>query len=722
MNNYFLKIFQLLKWETYIKINLPILIIIFLSISFGIVAFYNFLFIGPFRWHILQPEVIQGAIELLIVFLLMYFSLKSINKFKILSISIILLTSLLYFRRHNVDIPILLVVCYINVLYFLGSIVIGKLKVSYKSMLVLLIGICVWIVYSSLLSLFNLATTHNLVYSIGIIFVFSLFYKNYNLIYLVFDFSKKQVNKSIETPFIISIFFIYFFILFVKSSQTPSYDELWYSLRGYEVLNHNGSFFEPILMMQHWVSFYPKLYEIILYPFEYFETFTTSRLFTVFLLIFMTVCFYEFLKEKVTHKESLFIILSILTIPAIGNSAILSKPDLMSSFIVIGSILYFIKYTETNFLTYFILSTVLMLFSLSTKLSVIPFIGVLSLIYFSYFILNFKKSDYKFSKKYMIIVFLLFMVLIIITFRTIHIVGVPFVSLKETIPIVTKLYDFFGFKYNSLFQDIVINQFTYNYNFLNFFIKFNFFPTETRLIFAWVSNLSSLLFLIFICILLKNRFNLNIKRIIALMLFSTFLYLICIIFGNEYYLGGDGNYYLIPIITFILLVSIEKDIIKFQKLFIPIIVINFIIMFITSHAWTYGTNKFDFNFSKNPFNKEEIRLNSLKYNNVDDIYYILKDTPNNKVIGYGKEEMLFLLNASYESISHIQSQRPYLFLNFETFNNYLLKSEITHIIFPKDFPLDSRFKNFIESLKESRNIKEYQGNSFILLDIRNLKG
>ena len=62
------------------------------------------------------------------------------------------------------------------------------------------------------------------------------------------------------------------------------------------------------------------------------------------------------------------------------------------------------------------------------------------------------------------------------------------------------------------------------------------------------------------------------------------------------------------------------------------------------------------------------------------------------------------------------------FVNFETFNNYLLKSKITHIIFPKDFPLDTRFKNFIETLKESRNIKEYQGNSFILLDIRNLKG
>ncbi len=719
MNNYFLDI---LKWEVNIKINFPIIIISLLSISFGMIAFYNFLFIGPFKWHIMQPEVIEGAIELFAVFLLIYFSIKSINKFKVLSISIILLISFLYFRRHNVDISILLVICYVNVLYFLGSIIISKLNISYKSMLILLIGICICIIYSSLLSLFNLATMHNLVYSIGIIFIFSLFYKNHNLIYIVFNFSKKQVSTGIETPFIISIFFIYFFILFVKSSQTPSYDELWYSLRGYEVLNHNGSFFEPILMMQHWVSFYPKLYEIILYPFEYFETFTTSRLFTVFLLIFMTVSFYEFLKERVGYKESLFIILSILTIPAVGNSSILAKPDIISSFIVIASILYFIKYTETNFLTYLILSIVLMLFSLSTKLSVIPFIGILSLIYFSYFIFNFKRLNYNFSKRYMIIVFLLFIVLIIITFRTIHIVGVPFVSLKETIPIISKLYDFLGFNYNSLFQDITINQFSDNYNFLNFFIKFNFFPAETRLIFAWVSNLSSLLFLIFICILLKNRFNLNIRRIIALMLFSTFLYLICIVFGNKHYLGGDGNYYLIPIIAFMLLISIEKDIIRFQKLFIPIIIINFIIMFITSHSWSYGTNKFDFNFSKNPFNKEEIRLNSLKYNNVDDIYYILKNTPNNKVIGYGKEEMLFLLNASYESIPHIQSQRPYLFLNFETFNNYLLKSEITHIVFPKDFPLDSRFRNFIESLKESRNIKEYQGNSFILLDIRNLKG
>lgn len=73
-----------------------------------------------------------------------------------------------------------------------------------------------------------------------------------------------------------------------------------------------------------------------------------------------------------------------------------------------------------------------------------------------------------------------------------------------------------------------------------------------------------------------------------------------------------------------LLISIEKDIIRFQKLLHPIIIINFIIMFITSHSWSYGTNRFDFNFLKILLAKEEIKLNSLKYNNVDDISLYFK--------------------------------------------------------------------------------------------------
>lgn len=699
--------------KSFLKIFLLIL-----STIFALISLNNFLVIGPFSWHIKQPEVIEGGIELFILFMFIYGLIKYLYKLHFFSYFFLFLIIILYFRRHNIDFSFFVDLIFVNSLYFIGSILVSKLNIRYKISLIFLVGIALWNMYSLSISFMHLAQINILIYSIIVLTVISFFYKNHNIFYLTYSNIQKNYNNiHIKNSFLISTLIIVFLILCVQSSQNPSYDELWYSLRGIEVLNKNGTFFEPILMLQHWVNFYPKLYEITIFPLEYFDTYTTSRMFTIFILIFFVIAIYDFLKTKISLENILLVIICIITIPAIANSSIIAKADLISAFIVFMSIIYFLEFTRTKEFTYFILSSFLLLFSLTTKFSVIPYIGILALFYIICFIIYFKKIKYSIEKPYFMIFFILFFTSLLVTYRTFNIVGVPFVTLSEIIPFIQKIYYFFNFEYNELFKEISVPVVDFHYNFYELFIKYNFFPVETNLIYAWISNLYTVMIGIYIVHHIKNKQKINIEKIIFILILAIFTFILYFVMGNNIFRGGDGNYHVLPIIIMIVLISYDDRIVVYYKFLTPIIIANILVLFITNNGWSIGTNKFDLDFFKNPFTKEINKANIIKYIGAEDIYIQLeKVNKNKKVIGYGPEEQLFLLNATYESGSHILSQRPYLFSDFKIFTNMLKKTKTTHLLYPKYIPTN-KFVEFAEILRSCPGVSQYIGSKYILLDI-----
>ncbi|TKI69919.1 hypothetical protein FCU45_04725 [Sulfurimonas crateris] len=694
--------------------------ILFFSLAcvFATIPLYDFLVNGPFGWHIKQPAVVEGTVELLFFFLLIYIPLKFFHKAKLFFSIVLFVLTALYLRRHNVDLIFLIDFFYVSSLYFLGSVALSKANIVYKYSLIFLIGICLWVLYLLGLSLFSMATLNVLVVSICLIFLIALFFKQHNLFFLISSFLIKHYNsKKIKYPFLISIFLILFFILIVQSSSNPSYDEFWYSLRGAEVLNQNGSFFEPILMLQHWVSFYPKLYEIVIYPLEFFDSFALGRMFTVFVLIFFILAIYEFLKTKLSTSSALFVIFMIITIPAVANSSILAKPDLFSSFIVFMSVIFFLKYSETKLLSYFILSLLLLVLSLTTKLSVVPYISVLGVFFVGYFLKNLKSLVNDVHKLHYFIYFILTLTFLLVTYRTVSIVGIPFTSLSENISMVGSIYEYLGFNYNELYDKINRRSAKDIYSLYELFIKYNFYPTETRMIFAWISNIYTLVFGLFLFYILKYKPRIDASKIILILYIFIFLFVLYVLFGKKVAVGGDGNYHLIPIIITFVLISLNQKIVDYYRFLLPIVAVNIIVLFITNHGWSYGTNKLDLDFFKNPFNKESIRLTKLEGAGAIDIYEHLHEINSfKKVIGHGSEQELYLLNATYESGPHIASQRPYLFKDFETFKDMLVKTKTTHLLYPKYIP-DNQFVKFAEALRECKNSSLFIGKAYFLLNI-----
>ena len=694
---------------------------------FSIIPLYDLLINGPFMWHIRQPAVIEGGLELGVLFAITYCSLKYLHQFKSAASVLLVAVFMLYLRRHNIDAVFVLTLGYVSALYFMGSIFIGELKIEYKSSLTFLLGVALWVLYSFLLSVFYLANIEVLACSAIVIFVVSLFSKKHSLVYKVIHFIRDEHSSAgITNPLLKSSLITICLILFVQTSQNPSYDEFWYSLRGQEVLNIHGSFFEPILMLQHWASFYPKLYEITIYPLEYIDSFAAERMFTVFVLIFFMLAISQFSKPKIGSEKSLFVILSLITIPAVANSSVLSKPDLIGAFTVIMALLYFIGYSKSRSASYFFLSISLLIFSLSTKLAVIPYVGILGMSFATYFLLNIKKTVNDVLRIHYLVYTLLIFTFLLATYRTILIVGIPFVSLSDSVSVVGNIYSFLGFDYKELYGDLNSYgelksrglKYLYN-NPLELFLKYNFFPSQTRLIFAWISNLYTLLFGLFLLLLVKERAKISIYRQLAFILSAVFIFVIFYQLGKGKTPGGDGNYHLIPIISLITLICLENRIIRLYKLLTPILLMNIIILFITNHSWSIGTNQFDLNFSKDPFNKDDVRISKLKSVGAEDIFYMLaQEETQNKVIGQGPEGKLFLLNASYESGSYISIQRPYLFESFEVYSDFLIKTKTTHLLYPKYIPA-GKFVEYSERLRQCRLVEEYIGEAYILLKLKN---
>ncbi|MGE4457043.1 MAG: hypothetical protein AB7E13_08900 [Arcobacteraceae bacterium] len=696
------------------------LFIFIFAIALSIIPLYDFIGTGPFNWHIKQADSVEGAIELGFLFILTYSVFKFFNRIRSIGFLLISLMLILYFRRHNIDVQFVFVFMYISMLYFLGSIVLNSMSIKYKNSLIFLVGLAVWVLYSCILSLFYLAHIEVLLFSSILLFIISFKFKQHNLIILIINkINLFKQNYSIENPFLKTSLFIVFLILFVQSSHKLSYDELWYSSRGLEVLNKNGSFFEPILMLQHWVNYYPKFYEIVIFPLEFFNSYTASRMFAIFVLIFLLRAIYEFLSPEISQAQTLLIILSIATMPAVANSSIVSKADFISAYILVLAVLYFVKYTEIKTLSLFLLSVILLVFSLATKLSVVPYIGILSIVFFIYFLINIKQLKRNdLTKEYYIIYALFIIVFIFITFRTISIVGVPFVSLNQLSGTIKTLYDICGFYYKELFGDVIVQREASNFTIYQLFLKYHFFPTESRLIFAWISNLYLIVFSLFFFFFFKDKMKLNIYKIIIFLILAVFIFVIFIVMGELPSPGGDGNYYLFPIIIIVTLISLDKRIASLYKFLFPIIITNIIILYVTNHGWSYGTNKFHLNFLENPFDKKEKQLKILKAIMAEDIYYHLQNTTNNKVIGFGPEKYLYALGNSYESGLHIRGQRPYLFKNFKAFIDMIQRTKTSHLLYPKYIPND-KFVEYAERLKECTQVQRFSGKSFILLDVSN---
>ena len=165
---------------------------------------------------------------------------------------------------------------------------------------------------------------------------------------------------------------------------------MWYGLRPEHVLIGEHSFYD-YLGYSAYVYYYPKLMELLFLPISNLGDYSFIITGNIFVYILLIVSLYRLLNnmfknidKNINYKFNLitWIILVIVTIPAITGITDSSKPDILGVFLTVCAFMFFTEFLSNKKKTELaILALVSLLLATGTKLTYLLWGGLLFFFY-----------------------------------------------------------------------------------------------------------------------------------------------------------------------------------------------------------------------------------------------------------------------------------------------------------------------------------------------------
>ncbi|MGG4049560.1 hypothetical protein [Paenibacillus favisporus] len=666
------------------------------SLLFNIFSVKNIL-VKVYSWHLKQPETIQGGAELLVLFICFCILSFVIRRNTRLLFYSILGLSLVYLKIHSVLFAAVLSFVYLEIILFFGRSILKWLKVKSKDsfdeiFISFIVGIVSWSMCALILSLIGLGGFTELRLLTLIIFIVSIFSKEYEFLLLKIY---RGLSKQNSNVFKCGSLFIWILVLtqFARSNTSLDYDSVWYGLRPELVLIGKNSFYDN-LGMSMYVHYYPKLYELVMIPISnlgdnsFIYAFTTAMLFLLYLLI------YHFLVSfDIQNTKALFYTILLATIPAIANMGSTAKTDIFTTLLIVLSSFYLYKWTFIRKMEFFVYSLCAAFLSFGGKPTSYLYIPLIYLGILLSMVL-FRRIDRgllsefadKKNKKYYLLLIAAIVGWVLVWYRTLKLTGYPLY------PILGGVWEKLGFslKYPFIPNVELLSEKLSFIGIIDRWTKILFDPSEyTHYVMVWPGNIYIFLFLITIVFLLinnKNRTSDNLFKFssIVLLMGSAIYYISTI---PE---GGDGNYFIAPVIicsiVFLSILSKNKSI-KLIDVFITIFIpIHIMVMFVSHFSWSWGTSEFDFKLNKTEFDYQVAQSQLLESNGLVKINDYLKQKAVSNCIGFGNEEILNRLPCRFEDVPHINSRygNQVIVQSEEDFLKYISWAKVKYFIIPHE--------------------------------------
>jgi hypothetical protein len=328
---------------------------------------------GPFWWHILQPQSWQGGIEALVLIALLVLS----QRFKRGRVRLwaMLLISEVYLRRHAVDFALLVDLLFLEVLIALGVLIhrlSGSKVIDTQSYLrCFVLGFCVWsacawglsaLGYGSVVELRGLTALLGLVAIAGRSKPLAAF--GYGRV------SSLAVSERMSCAMLLG----WLLVLFARTNSAVGFDPLWYGLRGEHVLVGEGSAFASSGLVSA-VHYAPKLYELLLIPVSALGNAGVISGMTLMMFTLLAMVCNELLRQLgVTDKiVRIWIVIACVTIPAISNSALDPKPDLIAALLLMIAWLHGNDFVRNRSAASALWIVSCLILAVHTKLTAIPY-------------------------------------------------------------------------------------------------------------------------------------------------------------------------------------------------------------------------------------------------------------------------------------------------------------------------------------------------------------
>jgi hypothetical protein len=696
----------------------------------------SFLFKGPFRWHVMQPEAWQGALELLVLFLLLYFTF--FIKSKPVKYLAFLLSLEIYARRHGVDFSIVMLFLYIQGIFSLGWIVLtwsnvtlskneDKLYVGFFS------GVCIWSLILWIASLVGFGAVEVIRLITICVLGVAIFISRSPLLTNVLAtwlFVKKTTERICVV--IASVVFVGLFAK-ISSANTINYDSMWYGLQLEKSMVGEGSIFtnQGLVAVVH---YYPKLYELLLLPFAGLGSMSLLMGLSVFFLLALIITCYSVLRQfRVNKTLSMLIVVMITTVPALGSVAMTTKGDVFAAWLGMVAVLSFLRFYNTKLDVYFYMSVSALLLAPLARLSVIPYV-TLVLVFLIYYLFTFRaQAECKKTQSWIVYVLPLtaFIVALFVLGRSIAVSGVPFVAPPQLV----KMAGLFGLTVEypvggspesvSSAMPIIWTVWSYLFNPANIGI----------MLITWIGN--SWLFILVLALFVSKVRKKMLVGIESMLLYIGLLFPLVIFLSNvPPSRGVDGNYFIYPIACIYILSGLHINA-KFNVskkllsgLFLAFSISSSLITYVTAD-WGPGTRSYDFVYDRVPFelaSKEKFIFQDK--DNADLLKYFKTRKANSRVIGLNipvGNGVGWLLPVRFEPLEIIHWSRPEITKNDTEFEKYLKFAQIDHFIVPggyidqcADGLVCSIIKKAVNEVKAEKVLenKKYQVFKFIKNPLR----
>ncbi|MFJ7736043.1 hypothetical protein ACIQ2D_06815 [Lysinibacillus sp. NPDC097287] len=741
-----------LNQQKRINLKISLFVIIVISSLFQFVAFENII-VDIYGWHLSQPETIQGGIELLI--LLLVFALVILVFKPYISLFLVFLLSLLYLKFHQVLVSTIVTYTYIECIIVLGGCILSIFKISRGKnisnyLAYFVVGLSFWSMFAMFLSLLGKGTIDDLRVLTVILSIFSLLYfikkkkvpfLTWRIVQSVYRFNRGELMLS---SFLLSLILVEF----AKSNRAIDYDSIWYGLRPEHVLVGTNSFFDNLGLVQ-FVHYYPKLMELFFVPISGLGDYSFIYAANTIIFLLLIILIFSFAKLMGTSDfEALFLSCLLSSIPTIANMASTAKTDLFTSFLLLLSAYYFLlllrKPIYYKYAFMIICPLILSLGGKITSFLYVPLLVLGMLLLLFYYLVQDKEKALKFfgMMKNRVLKILKLEIVILssslfvlggIFYRTYILTGYP------TFPLLINLWDRLGFELKYPFNKIPQlpgfseETFTYIGRWYNLLFDPKDFP---HIINSWTGNLSFYMLVVFICLLIFRQVKMRNLLLNDFIIFLPWL-VSGVISASIFNKGGDGNYYIVPLISTSLIfyvgfTKLKKNLIKTMiyfslALFIPT---QTMITFVSHWSWQWGTDVVNYSLVEKELDDDVRNKEMFQESGLTEIEtYIVSKSDKARAVGFGtnevSEQVLNHLSCRFENINGGLGSawygNPEIVSSEDEFLRYLKWAEIDYVIIPKE-----KIEGFDPVFIVYNNLKkmggeEIESRDFYLLDITLIK-
>ncbi|MBN8728759.1 MAG: hypothetical protein J0H15_13800 [Xanthomonadales bacterium] len=648
---------------------------------------------GPFDWHVQRPEFVQGGLEALSLVILVAIGCALGPRWALMLAALPLA---FYLRRHAVDAPLLLDVFYFEIVIGLGALIRRWFRVpppgdarGYLQAFVL--GFLAWSLLAWTASALHVGSIKELRWLTLLLAIPAAFGRHTPFVLYL---GRGLRTQSRPDRLWCGALTAWLAVLYARSNTVFGYDAQWYGLRPEYVLDPGHSVFEALGLVSP-VHYFPKLYEVFLLPLSALGDSSVIAGMTIWMLVLVLLACRLLARRIGLPSPAQWPVLALVaTLPALANSALGPKPDIISVLFVLmaaDAAFGFLRERTLSDAAWLLTCGVL---ACLAKLTAIPYVGVLLL---ATLLAAWRErrppgqaESTQSTGLALTAVTGAIAVAGFVTVRTWLLTGMPTIGPDPLFRLWTALGMHLQAPVGTLdwahpqdWPDVPA-----------LMVDWLFRPQRlSHVVISWVGNVWLWCLALALAAMLLGRGARGGRAaapwpLVALMATGALLAL-----AIRYHVrGSDGNYFLAALLPAILVAATAAftRLASAPRVFaialacVPAFAMLQATYAFASAGWTAGTRSFDLRLDRHWHDTRRLRWEKLEAAGLERIGRYLKAAPGHpRAVGHAKEPASFWLPARFEHLSTISYSRPEYIDDSRRFLQFLRAERIDYLILPR---------------------------------------